>query len=180
MSHPVRWFHRVRRVGRAGTTRKPDIFFSFAMPVGFRREMAGVRNVQLRLAREKAQLEDMELNTVHLLSTAVRNVDSNYVLAESHFNRWSAAEKEVESVNALYRGGKQTVDLVLEAQRRRAEARSPTTRRWSITTRPLPKSISARARCWNTTTSNWRKATGRRRRTGTRWDWLASGTPATT
>ncbi|MCU0874636.1 MAG: TolC family protein [Pirellulaceae bacterium] len=106
----------------SGNYQEADVFFSFAMPVGFRREMAGVRNVQLRLAREKAQLEDMELNTVHLLSTAVRNVDSNYVLAQTHFNRWSASEKEVESVNALYRGGKQTVDLVLEAQRRRAEA----------------------------------------------------------
>jgi outer membrane protein TolC len=105
-----------------GNYQEADFFFSFAMPVGFRREMAGVRNVQLRLARDKAQLEDMELNAVHLLSTAIRNVDSNYVLAESHFNRWSASEKEVESVNALYRGGKQTVDLVLEAQRRRAEA----------------------------------------------------------
>jgi hypothetical protein len=84
--------------------------------------MAGVRNAQLRLAREKAQLEDQELNAIHLLSTAVRNVDGFYVQAETHFNRWSAAEKEVESVNALYRGGKQTVDLVLEAQRRRADA----------------------------------------------------------
>lgn len=105
-----------------GQYQEAGLIFNFAMPVGFRREMAGVRNAQLRLVREKAQLEDQELNVVHLLSTAVRNVDSNYVLAETHFNRWSAAEKEVESVNALYRGGKQTVDLVLEAQRRRAEA----------------------------------------------------------
>ena len=105
-----------------GNYQEADIFVTFGMPVGFRRELAGVRNVQLKMAREKAQLEDMELNTVHLLSTAVRNADSHYVLAETHFNRWSASEKEVESVNALYRGGKQTVDLVLEAQRRRAEA----------------------------------------------------------
>jgi outer membrane protein TolC len=105
-----------------GNYQEAALVFNFAMPVGFRREMAGVRNAQLRLAREKAQLEDQELNAIHLLSTAYRNVDGFYTQAETHFNRWSAAEKEVESVNALYRGGKQTVDLVLEAQRRRADA----------------------------------------------------------
>lgn len=105
-----------------GDYQEAALIFNFAMPIGFRREMAAVRNAQLRLAREKAQLEDQELNAIHLLSTAVRNVDGFYVQAETHFNRWSAAEKEVESVNALYRGGKQTVDLVLEAQRRRADA----------------------------------------------------------
>jgi hypothetical protein len=84
--------------------------------------MAGVRNSQLKLAREKAQLEDMELNTIHLLSTAVRNVESFYVQAQTHFNRWSAAEKEVESATAKWKGGADTVDKVLDAQQRRAQA----------------------------------------------------------
>lgn len=106
----------------SGNYQEADIFFTFALPVGFRREMAGVRNVQLRLAREKAQLEDMELNTIHLLSTAVRNVESFYVQAQTHFNRWSAAEKEVESATAKWKGGADTVDKVLDAQQRRAQA----------------------------------------------------------
>ncbi len=105
-----------------GNYQEAAIIFNLALPVGFRRELAGVRNAQLRLAREKAVLEDQELNTVHLLTTAVRNLDSNFVLAETHFNRWAASEKEVESVEALYRGGKQTLDLVLDAQKRRAQA----------------------------------------------------------
>jgi outer membrane protein TolC len=98
------------------------LFFEFGLPIGFRRELTRVREVQLNIARQKAVLEDMELNQVHLLSTAVRNLDANYVLAGTHFNRWSASSKEVESVDALYRGGKTTLNLVLEAQRRRAEA----------------------------------------------------------
>jgi len=106
----------------SGNYQEADIFFTFALPVGFRREMAGVRNVQLKLAREKAQLEDMELNTIHLLSTAVRNVESFYVQAQTHFNRWSAAEKEVESATAKWKGGADTVDKVLDAQQRRAQA----------------------------------------------------------
>ena len=90
--------------------------------IGARQEMAGVRNAQLQLAREKARLEDMELNTSHLLTVALRNLDSNYELAESHFNRWAASQQEVNSAEALYKGGKATLDLVLEAQRRRAQA----------------------------------------------------------
>ncbi|MCP3693644.1 MAG: TolC family protein, partial [Planctomycetaceae bacterium] len=90
--------------------------------LGARREMAGVRNAQLQVVREKARLEDMELNTSHLLTVAMRNLDSNYELAESHFNRWAASQAEVNSAEALYTGGKATLDLVLEAQRRRAQA----------------------------------------------------------
>ncbi len=108
----------------SGDYQEAGIAFNFFMPVGFRRQLAGVRNAQLSLAREKAQLEDMELNQVHLLSTAVRDMDANYVQAQSHFNRLSASEKEVAALSAVFKGGMATVDLVLEAQRRRAEAQS--------------------------------------------------------
>jgi len=105
-----------------GNYQEAGIAFNFAMPVGFRRELAGVRNAQLQMAREKAILEDMELNSIHLLNTAIRNLDSNFVLAQTHFNRWSAASVEVEAAQAQYEYGKSTLDLVLDAQRRRAQA----------------------------------------------------------
>jgi len=92
--------------------------------IGARRELAAVRNAQLQLVRERARLEDMELNTTHLLTTALRNLDFNWRQAQTHYNRWATAQKEVESAEALYRGGKATLDLVLEAQRRRAQAQS--------------------------------------------------------
>ncbi|MEX0818884.1 MAG: TolC family protein, partial [Pirellulaceae bacterium] len=99
-----------------------SFLFNFQMPVGYRRELAGVRNAQLNLIREKSRLEDMELNTSHLLTTAIRNLDFNYQTAQTHFNRWKASQAEVDSVDALYRGGKTTLDLVLDAQRRRSQA----------------------------------------------------------
>jgi len=105
-----------------GDYQEAALFFSFQMPVGYRQELSGVRNSQLILAREKARLEDMELNQSHLLATAVRNADFNYIAAQTHFNRWKASDAEVESVNTLYRAGKTTLDLVLDAQRRRAAA----------------------------------------------------------
>jgi outer membrane protein TolC len=101
-----------------------SLFFSYQMPVGFRRELAGVRHAQLRMAREKALLEDMELDVSVGLAKAVRNLDANFQLAQTNANRWAASQKEVESVEALYRGGKASLDLVLEAQRRRAQGQA--------------------------------------------------------
>ncbi len=98
--------------------------FNFNIPVGFRRELAAVRNAQLKLARQKALLEDMELNATHLLGTAIRDLDRSFVLIQTHFNRWSAAETEVNSLRAQYEGGKITLYELLDSQRRRAQAQS--------------------------------------------------------
>lgn len=98
--------------------------------IGARREMAGVRNAELALAREKARLEDMELNVSHLLTTAIQNLDFNYQVAQTHFNRWVATEQEVDSLLALVMGGASTsdkgnpIDLLLNSQRRRANAQA--------------------------------------------------------
>ena len=98
--------------------------------IGARKEMAGVRNGELALAREKARLEDMELNVSHLLTTAIQNLDYNYQVAQTHFNRWVATEQEVESLMAIVEGGKgesdkgTAVDLLLNSQRRRANAQA--------------------------------------------------------
>jgi outer membrane protein TolC len=51
-----------------------SLLFQYQMPIGFRRELAGVRHAQLRLAREKALLEDTELDISHGLSHSLRNL----------------------------------------------------------------------------------------------------------
>lgn len=106
----------------SGDYQEASLIFNFQLPVGFRREMAGVRNAQLQVARTQAVLEDMELNTTHLLSTAYRNLDSTYVLAQTHFNRWIATREELQARRDLVEGGKETVEFLLDAQRRRAQA----------------------------------------------------------
>ncbi|MHB8952481.1 MAG: TolC family protein [Pirellulaceae bacterium] len=109
----------------AGDFQEYSFGLEFTPPrIGARRELAGVRNTELSLARERARLEDMELNVSHLLTTAIQNLDYNYQVAQTHFNRWVAAEKEVEALMALVKGGKGTVDLVLNGQRRRANAQA--------------------------------------------------------
>jgi outer membrane protein TolC len=96
----------------------------FLMPLGFRRELATVRHHQLQLARERARLQDEELEASHALVEAVRNVDTNFALTQTNFNRRVAAERQVEAVQAAYDAGTVTLDQLLDAQRRRAEAES--------------------------------------------------------
>jgi hypothetical protein len=90
--------------------------------LGARRELAGIRNAQLNLARQTAVLEEMELSLSHTLAQAVRDLDTQYALAQTHFNRLNASEKEVEATLTLFNNGKATLDLTLDAQRRRAQA----------------------------------------------------------
>ena len=105
-----------------GDYQEAAFFLNFQMPVGYRRELAGVRAAQLALAREFARLEDTELNQSHLLATAVRRLDFLYQNTETHFNRWNASSREVASAQQLFAGGKTTIDQLLDAQRRRAES----------------------------------------------------------
>jgi outer membrane protein TolC len=98
------------------------VFLSGSMSVGFRKELAGVRHAQLRLAREKAFLEDMELDIATGLAKAYRNIDANYVLVQDNANRLIAARRDLEGRLAIQREGlgtaAETVRVVLDSQRR--------------------------------------------------------------
>ena len=92
------------------------------IPIGFRKEMAGVRNAQLTLARERSVLQEQELELSHQLASAMRDLADNYRLAQTHFNQREAGEAEVKAVTSAYNHGEATLDLLLQAQRRLAEA----------------------------------------------------------
>ncbi len=96
----------------------------FNMPLGFRREMAGVRNAQMILARERARLQEMELELSHQLSHYIREMESQYVLTQTNWNRRAAAQRQVQAVTEAYDTGTVTIDVLLEAQRRLAVAES--------------------------------------------------------
>jgi outer membrane protein TolC len=114
-----------------GRYQESKIGLEFVPPkIGARKELSGVRNAELAVARSRAQLEDMELNVSHTLASAVRDLDTQYQLAQTHFNRLGASEREVNAVETVYREGaaeagkRPTLDLVLDAQRRRANAQT--------------------------------------------------------
>ncbi len=90
--------------------------------IGARRELARIRNGQLRLAREKAFLQDQERLLVSQLSDATAKVATHYQLVQTNAQRWQAAEQEVEARLAEFKGGRSPVNVVLQSQQRRAQA----------------------------------------------------------
>jgi outer membrane protein TolC len=95
-----------------------------SIPIGYRREMAGVRHQELLLARERAVLQELQLEITHQLAEAVSDVELNHALTVSRLNRRVAAEEEVVAFQAQYDVGQVTLDLLLDAQARRAQAES--------------------------------------------------------
>ncbi len=108
----------------AGDFQEWELSLNFSMPIGFRQPLAAVRNAQLNLAHDRTILQDQELELSHQLADVIRDVDTDYVLAQTNFNRFEAAEKQVNAVQAAYDAGTVTLDLLLEAQRTRADAES--------------------------------------------------------
>ncbi len=94
----------------------------FRMPVGFRRELANVRNAQLKLAREIARLEDAELEVSKELSEAFRALQANQAIMQSSFNRWKETRIESDHFEELEIEGVETLDVALDAQRRQSQA----------------------------------------------------------
>ncbi|MEJ5340836.1 MAG: TolC family protein [Thermogutta sp.] len=99
-----------------------ELGMELQIPIGFRKELAAVRNAQLNLARERAILQEQELEISHQIAWVLREIDEYYTLAQTNYNRTVAAENEVRAVTAMYDAGTATLDLLLNAQQRRAEA----------------------------------------------------------
>ncbi len=119
-----------------GNYQEWEMGFQFNMPIGFRRELAGVRFAQLRLARERAILQDQELEVSHTLYEAVQNLYYNHSITGWLFNRGIAARREVDAAQSIFDVGAELqsqgvsiLDRLLDAQRRRAQAEADYFRR---------------------------------------------------
>ncbi len=101
-----------------------------SFPVGYRQAHAAVRNAQLNLAREHAVLEEQERLVIHDLSNAYAEVERAYLTAKTSYNRRLAAREQLAALEARYEKAdanertRQLVDLLLDAQRRLADAES--------------------------------------------------------
>ncbi|NIL99256.1 MAG: TolC family protein [Planctomycetales bacterium] len=99
-----------------------------SIPLGFRRELAGVKNAEFQLARDKAILREQELELSHVLAEAVRRISEQFQLMETQFNRRRSAKAQVDAINELIRGDvvgtnlPRYVDLLLDAERRLSDA----------------------------------------------------------
>ena len=100
-----------------GHNQEWDAGIQLTYNIGSRRELANLRNPQLRLTRERAVLQEQELELSHQLAFAVRDLDTNYVLSRTDFNRRITSLRQVEAVQAAYDTGTVTIDVLLNAQR---------------------------------------------------------------
>ena len=105
-----------------GNFQELQVGLNFGIPVGFRRELANVRNAQLKLAREIARIEDMELDVTRELTEAMRALAANQMIMRASFNRWKDTSIEEEHFERLREEGVETLDVSLDAQRRRSQA----------------------------------------------------------
>jgi outer membrane protein TolC len=106
----------------SGQFQQYQLGLNFQMTLGFRAALSTLRYYQLNLAREKARLQDEELEVSHQMGDAIRNMQYNYNLAQTNFNRRVATEKQVAAVLAAFQADTVTLDLLLDAQRQRADA----------------------------------------------------------
>ncbi len=95
---------------------------SSQIPIGFREAMARVRSQNLALARAHAKYEETELELMHGLDDAYKNLTVTHELLQVNLNRRVAAAVQVEAAEVgLEQGGVELFTL-LQAQRTRADA----------------------------------------------------------
>lgn len=110
----------------SGMFQEWELGFEYSMPLGFRRGYAAVRNAQMHIARERAILEEQERWAVHDLSAAFADADRAHRLMQVAYNRLHAAEEQSKYARQAFfeQGGKVSLELVLDARLRLAEAES--------------------------------------------------------
>jgi hypothetical protein len=108
----------------SGQFQEWELGFMYSMTVGFRREHAAVRNSQMRVARERAILEEQQRQTIHDLADAYADAERAYLHMQAAYNRLSAAEDQFRRANDAFfeLGGKVSLELVLDARIRLADA----------------------------------------------------------
>lgn len=101
-----------------------SLALNLSVPLGFRRELAGVRNAELRMARDRAVLQEMELELSHDMAGVLGDLEKSYKLAQTRFNQRLAAQIELEGWEAQEEAGlavrQASLDRKLDAQRRLA------------------------------------------------------------
>ncbi len=94
------------------------------VPLGNRRAHTGIRNAEFQLARSRKILQEQQRLVVHDLSNAMSEVDRAWEVLQTVGHRLQAAKDQVEAMVASYEADKSPVNLVLEAQRRYASAKT--------------------------------------------------------
>ena len=108
----------------SGDFQEWQVGVEFMVPLGFREAHAGVRNAQLHLSRARAVLREQEREVVHNLSDSVADVGRAYAILETSYSRDASAKDQLQAIEAAHDAQKVDFFVLLDAQRRCAEAES--------------------------------------------------------
>lgn len=86
-------------------------------PIGFRFAHTAVRNAEHGLARARAILDEQQRDVVFGLTNATSDLQRAYAVSQAQFNRFQAAQRQIEALRRAEEAGRTTIDLVLDAQR---------------------------------------------------------------
>ncbi len=93
-----------------------------SVPLGFRKELAGIRHAEMALTKARAVLREQELALTYQIQESISDISLAYQQSQTMLQGRISAENEVSAVQAAYDAGTTTLDQVLDAQKRRAEA----------------------------------------------------------
>lgn len=105
-----------------GNNQEWQVGVELEVPLGFRRAHNAVRNTEHQLARHRVILGEQKRDIVFGLSNASSEVQRAHSVVQAQYNRFLAAQAQVETLMAEEQLGQISVDLVLEAQRRVLDA----------------------------------------------------------
>jgi outer membrane protein TolC len=92
------------------------------IPIGYRASYARLRQAQLQLARSIETLQDQELKTQSYLANFYRRLSLNYEQIRANRAQREAFGEQLRARNESYNAGRDTLDILLEAQRFWADA----------------------------------------------------------
>jgi Outer membrane efflux protein len=108
----------------SGNFQEWQLGFELTVPIGFRLAHTAVSNAEMRLARARAILRDQQREVIHESADAIAEMNRAYAVSQTSFNRLVASRQQLGAVQAAYDADKAPLDLLLDAQRRYAEAES--------------------------------------------------------
>ncbi|MCG8449609.1 MAG: TolC family protein, partial [Pirellulales bacterium] len=94
------------------------------VPIGYRRAFTANRNAELQLCRARAVLREQEHYVLHEVASNTAEMERAFVVSQTTFNRLDAARQQLAAVEAAFEADKAPLDLVLDGQRRLADAKS--------------------------------------------------------
>ncbi|MEM7783257.1 MAG: TolC family protein, partial [Planctomycetota bacterium] len=106
-----------------GDLQEWEVGMDLNIPIGYRRQMAAVRNSELNFMREKKVLLEQEREIIYGLSNAVGEIDRTGSLLDVNTSRLEASKKQYRAIQQDYENDDTTIDLVLESQRRVIDAK---------------------------------------------------------